>query len=215
MTIIGIRHAESVRRSKRNAVEVSDRSFSGDLEEFFEWQEKAIAEKEEKLIKKMQKEGKKVNEDFFTANKEHEVRCISGKDSILVSPIIEWSDSDVWSFLNNVVRVPHCELYDNGYHRIGCILCPMSTPRSKRLDVVKFPHAKHRWIQAIKSIIKEKHTASDTLFGVWHKPEIKRVTGELTEDEIAEHIFAWWISGLPLKKWFAKTFLQRKIEFEQ
>lgn len=152
VTLIGIRKEESVRRSKRHEVEVSNRQFSGNLDEFAVWQEEQIKKKEEKLLRKMKREGKKVNEDYFSADKENEVRCINGKDSILISPIFEWTEKDVWYFLNEVVKVPHCELYDQGYKRIGCILCPMSQYKQKIKEMHDFPHVKRKWIEAIKEI---------------------------------------------------------------
>ena len=164
VTLIGIRKEESTRRAKRQEVEVSNRKFSGNFEQFAEWQEQEIKKKEEKVLRKMKREGKKVNEDFFSADKENEVRCINGKDSILVSPIIEWTEDDVWYFLNEVVKVPHCELYDMGYKRIGCILCPMSNPKQKIREMRDFPHVKRNWIKAIKAIregggvSQDKHT---------------------------------------------------------
>lgn len=152
VTLIGIRKQESTRRAKRHEVEVSNRQFSGSLDEFHQWQTAKIKEKEEKLMKKMRKEGKKVNEDFFSADKENEVRCINGKDSILISPIFEWTEKDVWEFLNNVVQGEHCELYDKGYKRIGCILCPMSSHKQKLRELKDFPYVKSGWIRAIKKI---------------------------------------------------------------
>ena len=38
---------------------------------------------------------------------------------------------------------------------------------------------------------------------------------EPTEDDIAENIFDWWISGKAYSKWFADSFLQQKIDFEE
>lgn len=152
VTLIGIRKEESTRRAKRHEVEVSNKAFSGNFEEFGEWRKKTIEEKEAKLIRKMKREGKKVNEDEFSLQSDNEVRCINGKDSILVSPIFEWTEKDVWTFLNDVVRVPHCELYDQGYKRIGCILCPMSQHRQKIRELKDFPHVKRGWIRAIKAI---------------------------------------------------------------
>lgn len=152
VTLIGIRKEESTRRAKRHEVEVSDKRFSGNLDEFEQWRKAEIAKKEERLIKKMKREGKKVNEDEFSLQRDNEVRCINGKDSILVSPIFHWTERDVWTFLNEVVRVPHCELYDQGYKRIGCILCPMSQHRQKVRELKDFPHVKRGWIRAIKAI---------------------------------------------------------------
>lgn len=152
VTLIGIRKQESARRARRHEVEVSDKSFSGNLDEFEQWRKETIEKKEAKLIRKMKREGKKVNEDEFSLQRDNEVRCINGKDSILISPIFDWTDKDVWYFLNEVVKAPHCELYDKGYHRIGCILCPMSSYVQKVKEMKDFPHVKRNWMRAIKLI---------------------------------------------------------------
>ena len=141
VTLIGIRHAESARRAKRNEVEISNRKFSGNFEQFTVWQEERI-----------RKKYKNLNQDQFSYDKTQEVRCINGKDSILVSPIIDWTEADVWEFLNKVCEVPHCELYDKGYHRIGCILCPMASYKQKKKECRDFPYVKEKWIDAIKKI---------------------------------------------------------------
>lgn len=140
VTLIGVRHEESARRAKRNEVEVSNRTFSGNYDTFMQWSEEQI-----------KKKYKNVNHDQFSIDKEHEVKCINGKDSILVSPIIDWTARDVWDFLNGM-EIPHCELYDMGYTRIGCILCPMSSRKSKIRDMQLFPHVKEKWIKAIMEI---------------------------------------------------------------
>lgn len=145
VTLIGIRAEESTRRAKRHEVEVSDKKFSGNLEEFEEWSKSEIERKQKRTKRKL-------NEDEFSVKSDNEVRCINGKDSILISPIFDWTEKDVWYFLNNVIKAPHCSLYDEGYTRIGCILCPMSTPKSKLRDIKRFPHVKRNWIEAIKSI---------------------------------------------------------------
>ena len=152
VTLIGIRKQESTRRAKRHEIEVSNKQFSGDFDQFKKWQRKTISAKESALLRRMKREGKKVNEDYFSVNQQDQVRCINGQDSILISPIFNWTEKDVWYFLNEVVRVPHCELYDQGYHRIGCILCPMSSPRQKQREMQDFPHVRRGWLNAIKQI---------------------------------------------------------------
>lgn len=145
----GVRKAESVKRSRRNEIEVSGRKFSGHMDEFDEWQEKRIRRKMKNL-----------NQDQFSDAKESEVRCINGNDKILLNPIIEWSEQDVWEFLNNVVEVPHCELYDQGWTRIGCILCPMASVKNAPRDIERWPHVKERWIRAIMDVRKESILAN-------------------------------------------------------
>ena len=152
VTLIGIRKKESARRAKRNEVEVTSRKFSGNLKGFEVWQAKELEKREAKLIRKMKREGKKINEDEFSLQRDNVVRCINGKDSILISPIFEWTERDVWYFLNYIIKVPHCELYDIGYKRIGCILCPMSQLKQKVKEMKDYPHVKNNWIKAIKKI---------------------------------------------------------------
>lgn len=133
VTLIGIRRQESSRRKKRNEVEIDSRKYSGTLDGLDEY-----------------RKAKGIN--ITNATEETTIGCISGKESLLISPIINWTERDVWKFLNDVVRVPHCELYDQGFHRIGCIGCPMSNPRQKRIENERWPHVRRNWIKAIISI---------------------------------------------------------------
>ena len=90
--------------------------------------------------------------NITNADEEQTLGCIHGKESLLISPIIYWTENDVWEFLNDVVKVPHCSLYDEGWHRIGCIGCPMSSHKQKMIENKRYPHVKRNWIKAIKAI---------------------------------------------------------------
>lgn len=132
--------------------------------------------------------------DQWEEHNETMVTCVDGKDKILVSPIIYWTEHDVWKFLNEIVKVPHCSLYDEGYRRIGCIICPMSNYKQKMRDCKRFPHIKHKWIQTIQKLIDAgyiNHNFQDAEFG-----------------------FKWWISGKSFDKFYAEEVLQQKIDFE-
>ena len=143
VTLIGIRKEESARRAKRHEVEVSSKKFSGNLDEFEKWSVEEIGRKQKRKSKR------KINEDEFSVKTDNEVRCINGKDSILISPIFDWTEKDVWYFLNNIIKAPHCKLYDEEYTRLGCILCPMSQPKQKRMEMQRFPPVKRNWIEGI------------------------------------------------------------------
>ena len=159
VVLVGVRNSESVKRSKRKEVEVTDHKFSGDFDGFNEWSEKRRIKKQKKLAKD------KAQFDQFSEHKEQMVTCINGKDKIVVSPIIHWSDDDVWEFLNEVVRVPHCELYDKGRTRIGCIMCPMSKKSQILKDIEEYPHVYEKWVKAIMQLRK------DALFNVSTPPQ--------------------------------------------
>ena len=145
VTLIGIRKAESSRRAKRNEVEINNRKFSGDLDGLDEY-------RQEQMAKRARRKSKEQGVNITNADEEQTLGCIHGKESLLISPIIHWTEKDVWEFLNDVVRVPHCSLYDEGWHRIGCIGCPMSSHKQKMIENERYPHVKRNWIKAIKAI---------------------------------------------------------------
>lgn len=165
VTLIGVRKQESARRAKREEISTN--------------------------IK-----GKRAGEAFdqWSKHEEQMVTCVRGKDKILVSPIIYWTERDVWEFLN-ANNIPHCELYDMGYTRIGCICCPMSPPRQKRKGVERWPHVKRNWIKAIQWLIDNgfiNYNFSDP-----------------------ETVFRWWISGKNYQEFYAEEFLQQKFDFNE
>lgn len=147
VTLIGIRHQESSRRAKRNEVEISSRKFSGTFEGFEDYRTELLQKKHANKHKQAQ-----TSVNITNATEERTLGCIGGKESLLVSPIIHWTEDDVWEFLTKVVQVPHCELYDQGFHRIGCIGCPMSNIRQKIRENERWPHVKRNWIRAIMRI---------------------------------------------------------------
>ena len=177
VTLIGIRHEESSRRAKRNEVEISSRKFSGTLDGLEEY-------RQEQKAKEARRKSKKDGVNIMNADQEQTLGCIHGKESLLISPIIHWTEKDVWEFLNQVVQVAHCELYDEGWRRLGCICCPMSSAKHKRMEELRWPHVKRNWIKAIKAIrnggvFKKKHIcwnirADRRLWGGdYRKPEPK------------------------------------------
>lgn len=228
VTLIGIRHAESNRRALRNEVEVSSKSFSGNLESFEKFRDERMANKKVKKIKLPTPSVANIEQ----VNQEQITGCITGKESILVSPIIHWSDKDVWYFLNEVLQVPHCSLYDNGYHRIGCIGCPMSNHKQKIKEMELYPHVKRNWQKAIRKIrggqmpvhqlicwggreyLPLEHISKETEGFLGAPSENEGVNIEEVENQVCENIYDWWISGKSYKEWYADKFLQQEIKFD-
>lgn len=163
VTLIGIRHAESHRRAKRNEVEINSHSFSGNLDALDEYRKKKTA----KAARRKKYPGQEPV-TIVNADGERTLGCIHGKESLLISPIIHWTDSEVWEFLNTL-GVAHCELYDQGYHRIGCILCPMSQLKQKYKEIERWPHVKRNWIKTIKAIRSESGGFRKRIYLVEHQ----------------------------------------------
>ena len=263
VTLIGIRHAESPRRAKRNEVEINNRKFSGNLDELDEYRKSRNAQKRGRKPKGYREV------TIVNATGERTLGCIRGKESLLISPIINWTDDDVWTFLNTL-GITHCELYDQGWHRIGCIGCPMSSAKQKILENERWPHVKRNWIKAIKAIRnggysrknisggtseptgdcggaiigspnpryvinrkwlqqpdqflrvpsrqqrslrqRQGHARLQDCIGFSEGSSSDRLTDE-QENEIAENIYDWWISGKGYQQWYNEKFRQQTLNF--
>ena len=115
----------------------------------------------------------------------------------LVNPIIDWDDSDVWEFLNEVVKVPHCCLYDEGFRRLGCIGCPLSGGKNMRRDFERWPKYKEKYIKAFERMI-EKHpgqikVATGETAGGGYRCSTSGSNGVLSVSEKADAVYRWWV----------------------
>lgn len=91
--------------------------------------------------------------DEFERDDKIDVQCFgNGKEKITVNPILDWTETDVWQYLNNVVNVTHCELYDQGRHRVGCLFCPMKRRREIVEDMQRYPHQFNRLKKTVAKI---------------------------------------------------------------
>ena len=87
----------------------------------------------------------------------------------MLNPIVDWEEEDVWEFLNDVAKVPHCELYDCGYKRLGCIGCPMSSNREAELE--QYPKYRAAYIRAFGRMLKERDRRGKTGAVYFTSPE--------------------------------------------
>ena len=74
----------------------------------------------------------------------------------LINPIVDWSTADVWEYLNDVAKVPHCSLYDKGLERLGCIGCPLAGPKRQREDFERWPAYRDNYLRAFERMIERK-----------------------------------------------------------
>lgn len=76
------------------------------------------------------------------------------KKKMVVNPIIDWKDSDVWEYINSE-NISTCELYQCGYDRVGCIGCPMAGKKRYK-EFADFPKYKNLYIHAFDRMVKER-----------------------------------------------------------
>lgn len=75
---------------------------------------------------------------------------------MLLNPIVDWTDDEVWEFLNDIVKVPHCRLSDEGYKRIGCIGCPMAGAAGQKAQFARYPKFRAAYIRAFDRMVEQR-----------------------------------------------------------
>lgn len=103
----------------------------------------------------------------------------------MVNPIVDWTDDDVWEFLDEVAKVPHCKLYDPPYSkkRLGCIGCMMSGNKAMIADFEQYPKYKTAYIKAFDKMIVNHPGNYISLLG-------KRIP---TDKLCGSQVLDWWI----------------------
>lgn len=75
------------------------------------------------------------------------------KGERVVNPIIDWSDDDVWEFTREK-EIPVNPLYAEGFTRVGCVGCPMTNAKQRKMQFEKFPRMKQAYIKAFEKGIE-------------------------------------------------------------
>lgn len=95
-------------------------------------------------------------------------------------PIIDWKTEDVWEYLNSR-GIPHCSLYDEGWKRLGCVMCPMATSAGMKRDAARWPKIAAAYKRAIAK-------------GMAHRIKPFGATRGGSGMTPAQ-VYDWWISG--------------------
>lgn len=101
------------------------------------------------------------------------------KKAILVQPIYDWNDKDVWTFIRER-KITYNPLYDMGYSRVGCVLCPFARKSEKRKDEQNFPKIKENYIKAFGRMLEARKK---------RKATGKHYAINCTD---AEAVYRWW-----------------------
>ncbi|MDT8901860.1 phosphoadenosine phosphosulfate reductase family protein [Anaeroselena agilis] len=68
------------------------------------------------------------------------------KSRLIINPIAPWADADVWGLIRQK-RLPYPALYDQGFKRLGCVLCPLVSNAHRQMEEKRWPKiaAMYRW----------------------------------------------------------------------
>lgn len=105
-------------------------------------------------------------EDLYEANH----RCIKGKDKIMIYPLLHWTTSDIWQYLQDM-NLPINPCYKIS-GRVGCMFCPFSNRKQIEHFEIQYPKYKEHIIEALSrylSNIKNKQLESAEDYYEWWK----------------------------------------------
>ena len=76
----------------------------------------------------------------------------------VLNPIIDWENEDVWEFIRKY-NVRYCELYDDGFKRLGCIGCPMGDTKGMLRQFERWPKYREMYRRVFDKVVIERERA--------------------------------------------------------
>lgn len=101
---------------------------------------------------------------------------LEGKDRHIF-PIFNWTTADIWQYIGKY-NLRYNPLYDEGYTRVGCVLCPFAPKRQIEREIEKYPQIVERYHQACIKAYEAGKAAGK----------------KYTTFESGDDIFEWWLS---------------------
>ena len=108
-------------------------------------------------------------------------------DQFLLCPSLYFEDFEVWEVIKGE-GLSYCELYDCGFHRLGCIGCPMATTKERRMQLDMFPRYESLFMLSFSRLWGKRA-------GTVNKRSGKEWFGS-RKFKCSDDLFEWWISGI-------------------
>ena len=117
-----------------------------------------------------------LNSDNNEARRMFETCQLKGKN--ILNPIIDFTTEEVWEYLKGN-HIPYCCLYDEDFHRVGCIGCPMAGQKGMLREFERWPKYYEAYLRAFDRMLSARQQ-SGLACDNWHD---------------AQAVMDWWIYG--------------------
>ena len=101
--------------------------------------------------------------------------CYRQRTKRYIHPIIDWTDEDVWEYIKTY-NIPNCSLYDEGFKRLGCVMCPYQGLKGMRRDAARWHQFRAYYIDAFQKMVNKR-----------------RADGYPTDWKTVEEVMCWWM----------------------
>lgn len=93
------------------------------------------------------------------------------------NPIIDWTDEDVYSYIA-ANKIPLNPLYGCGYHRVGCIGCPLASKAWRNREFAQYPKYRDNYIRAFDRMLSNRRAKGKGTDKKWNS---------------AIDVYKWWM----------------------
>ena len=134
--------------------------------------------------------GVRAGESHARSKRQMVEACYTDKTKRFIHPIIDWPTAAVWDYIRSR-GLPYCCLYDEGFKRVGCVLCPMVRDVARQVE--RWPRLCAAWERAVKATWR----VGDSRWGCFPTPEeywqwwLDRDAPSLKQDESQGRLFFW------------------------
>lgn len=99
--------------------------------------------------------------------------CNRDRRTSYLHPIIDWTEAEVWEFIHQE-NVPYCSLYNEGFKRLGCVLCPMASDSQRA--IARWPRIAAQYVRTFDKVVA-----------------IRKAEGKTCTYQTGQEMFDWWI----------------------
>nr|WP_326183657.1 phosphoadenosine phosphosulfate reductase family protein [uncultured Oscillibacter sp.] len=92
-----------------------------------------------------------------------------------LNPLAYWPDAYIWDY-SKEAGLEQCSLYQEGFHRLGCIGCPMAGEAQRKREFDRWPKFREQWIRSFDQVI-----------------QLREEQGLINEHENGQAWFDWWM----------------------
>lgn len=110
-------------------------------------------------------------------------KSMKGKQHIY--PLLDWTEEQIWRYIRKK-DLPIAPCYKLGLKRLGCVACPLASPKVRLKELELYPRRYNAYKNAI-----EKGMAKNPQW------KLTQFTGG-----VGETAMQWWLSGKPMNEFF-------------
>lgn len=89
---------------------------------------------------------------------------IFNKKQTIYKPIFTWLEWEIWEYIESN-GIPYCSLYDEGFNRLGCVVCPFVNGKKLQINKERWPKIYAAFEKAMRKLWDKGKSNGES----WHE----------------------------------------------